>query len=106
MTDIQAIDPGPETSAWVGLTLVEGNLLVKFAYHDMPNDDLTDSLMQSPSRGRLVIEKFEGYGMPVGKEVFETVWWAGRMHEAALRSYDYVDRLSRKAVKLHNCGGR
>lgn len=104
MTDIQAIDPGPVTSAWVGLTLVEGSLQVRFAYPSFDNQELTESLMQSPSRGRLVIERMEGYGMPVGKEVFETVWWSGRLHEAALRSYDAVDRLTRKAVKVHHCG--
>ena len=50
----------------------------------------------------VVIEKIESYGMAVGAEVFDTVWWAGRFAEAASRVP--VVMLPRRAVKLALCG--
>ena len=50
----------------------------------------------------VVIEKVEGFGMAVGAEVFETVFWSGRFAEAAHPLP--VHRIGRKAVKLHLCG--
>ena len=50
----------------------------------------------------IVIEKVESYGMAVGAEVFDTVWWAGRFAEAACRVP--VVMFPRRAVKLALCG--
>ena len=48
-----------------------------------------------------VIEQVASYGMPVGEEVFETVFWSGRFAEAygAAR----VKRMPRLKVKMHLC---
>ena len=50
----------------------------------------------------VVIEKIESYGMAVGAEVFDTVFWAGWFAEAVHRVP--VVLLPRRAVKLALCG--
>lgn len=98
---ILAIDPGPFRSAW----LVLGPRGGVRASGTWANAELIEAI-----RGRrfieevdqLVIERVEGYGMPVGAEVFETVFWSGRFAEAAHPLA--VERLGRKAVKVHLCG--
>jgi hypothetical protein len=52
----------------------------------------------------LVIEQIECMGMAVGREVFETVCWAGRFCEAWEAHGWPVVWLTRRAVKLHLCG--
>jgi len=93
---VLAIDPGPNASAW--LTLVDGRP-AEFAVQ--PNEDLLPLLDVARLVGhQIVIEKVESFGMPVGAEVFEIVYWSGRFAQAAGGS---VDRIGRKAVKLHLC---
>ena len=41
--------------------------------------------------------------MPVGRDVFETVYMIGRMAEAIARWGTPVDRMPRRIVKLHLC---
>jgi hypothetical protein len=48
----------------------------------------------------VVIEKICSYGMAVGEEVFETVYWSGRFAQAAGGN---VGRLPRLKVKLQLC---
>ena len=49
----------------------------------------------------MVYEMVAGYGMPVGAEVFETAFWAGRFSEAWP---GHAERLYRRDVKLYLCG--
>ena len=101
---IIAIDPGPERSAWL---IWCADHPVTFGIHD--NAWLLDTLNVGHVRlgnlpiiwDRVVIERVEGFGMAVGAEVFETCVWTGRFWEAANMP---VDRITRKAVKLHLCG--
>jgi hypothetical protein len=51
-----------------------------------------------------VLEQVEGMGMAVGKEVFETVHWCGRFHQALVSNGAAVERVTRRAVKLQLCG--
>ena len=89
---IIAIDPGPKQSAyviWDGMSvsrkdIVENGLLVYLFYGEYP----------------LVIEQVRSYGMPVGADVFDTVHWSGRFHQAW--SGD-VHLMPRKDVKMHLC---
>lgn len=106
MTRILAIDPGTTRSAWC---VVSGPNLLSFGI--VPNEYLLDKLRARSPEGafwevssatEVVIEKVESFGMAVGAEVFETVYWAGRFAEAA--SPLPVARIGRKAVKLHLCG--
>jgi hypothetical protein len=63
--------------------------------------------------GDLAIEMIASYGMPVGREVFETCVWIGRAAETyddQWRSYDGGEQIReaefvfRRDVKLHLCG--
>lgn len=47
----------------------------------------------------LIIEEIASYGMPVGREVFQTVRWSGRFEEAYGKAR-YIPRLN---VKMHIC---
>ena len=98
---ILAIDPGPERSAW--LVLDSEGIASRYVG---PNGDLLMAIRGDSAWKRyidaVVIEKVEGFGMAVGAEVFETVYWSGRFAEAA--DPLPVHRIGRKAVKLHLCG--
>ena len=48
----------------------------------------------------LVIEDMQSFGMPVGREVFETVRWTGRFDSAWFHTYVYIPR---SEVKLAIC---
>ena len=97
MTRILAIDPGTTQSAWLAFD----ERPVTFGIE--PNDDLLD-LIRAGSRwvaDVVVIEQVESYGMAVGREVFETVRWAGRFEEAAQPTP--VVLMPRRTVKLTIC---
>lgn len=94
---ILVIDPGPTESAWV---LFDGTKLESFAKE--PNETVLERVRQSRDNTvACVIEQIASYGMPVGAEVFETVFWSGRFAEAY--GAERVHRLPRLRVKLHLC---
>jgi hypothetical protein len=99
VSTILAIDPGPERSAWV---LFSDEIHQAGINDNVGVLDLVKSLGRKPFYDALVIEKVESFGMAVGAEVFETVFWSGRFAEAAHPLP--VHRIGRKAVKLHLCG--
>jgi hypothetical protein len=94
---VVAIDPGPRESAYViydGLSVIEKG--------KESNEDIVSSLpMMGALYNRLVIEKIACYGMAVGEEVFETVFWSGRF--AQVFGPQRVDRITRREVKLSLC---
>ena len=94
-----AIDPGPVESAWVVYDPERGDLV---GFAKVVNDKLLRLLRAiSFVIGLVVIEQVVSYGMPVGAEVFETVFWSGRFAEACQPVH--VERLPRLAVKLALC---
>lgn len=95
-----AIDPGYEQSAWV---LWDGDRI--WAHGIVPNSTLLGHFtVDASDYTSVVLEQIESFGMAVGREVFETVFWTGRFFEAALSaSVPHVSRMPRKAVKLHLC---
>jgi hypothetical protein len=104
MTTVLAIDPGSERSAW--LVLKDDRPTVAQGMAD--NADLVRALrlgcLPTGLAGLgdvVVIEQIESYGMAVGREVFDTVWWSGRFAEAARPTA--VVQLPRRAVKLALC---
>ncbi len=94
-TEIFAVDPGSEQSAFVryGSSVIERGTL--------PNADMLARLAQHTGIAQLVIEKIESYGMAVGVEIFDTVFWSGRFAQSWHGAFD---RLPRRAIKLHLCG--
>lgn len=90
-----AIDPGNEQSAWV---IYEGGKV--YGGDIEPNDTVVERIaMEWPSE-KLAVEMVASYGMPVGREVFETCVWIGRFMEAA----GGADLVYRKDVKMALCG--
>lgn len=101
MNTIFAIDPGPTQSAW--LLLKDGQPI---SWRKEKNEAVITRLQaisQSPGEDRcdIAIEKVVSLGMPVGEEVFETVYWSGRFTQAG--GVERVIRLSRMEVKMHLC---
>lgn len=96
MSKILAIDPGPTESAYV----VWSGRLHRFGKLD--NDDLLEHITEGMGADMCVIEQVASYGMPVGAEVFETVFWSGRFAQA-FGGDRAADRLPRLKVKLHLC---
>lgn len=98
---ILAIDPGTEQSGWC---VFDGEVVV--ASGVMPNDEMLDYVQRSHfaiNAHDLAIEMIASYGMPVGREVFETCVWIGRFVQAWHTS-DAVRLVYRRDVKMHLCG--
>lgn len=105
MLRLIAIDPGTEQSAAivydpVALAVVQKGIV--------PNAELRDRLKGAWSWRRtlgyeLAIEGMQSFGMPVGKEVFETAIWIGRFLEAWDGDH-LAHRVYRMEVKMHLCG--
>ena len=93
---IFAIDPGPEKSAWVVLD----ERLKPQDFGIYPNDKLLAHLPLAPASSDFVVEMVASYGMPVGKDVFETCVWIGRFWEAArgMRSRSRIYRIEEKTA--------
>lgn len=93
-----AIDPGSEQSAILWL---DDGRPAGFRIED--NNSALSRIRNEHGWGRshLAIEMIASYGMPVGKEVFDTCVWIGRFIEAWGGPYTLVYR---REVKMYLCG--
>jgi hypothetical protein len=91
---VLGIDPGPTRSAYV---LFDGRSITEHGI--LPNDEIL-IIITSRETDHLVIEKIASFGMPVGEEVFETVFWTGRF---AQRWHGAAARIRRIDIKNHLC---
>lgn len=104
MTRIIAIDPGTTHSAF---TVMHGETII--AHQKATNRDVLQFIKEHAldygrdSFDALCVEMVASYGMPVGKEVFETVLWIGRFIEAAESRGLHHVKIYRQEVKLHLC---
>jgi len=97
---ILAIDPGTTESGYV---LMNSDGLAIIASGVVGNDKMLADIRRSQlTVDWTAMEWVQSYGMPVGKEVFETVFWTGRFIEACLPGR--WDRVTRGDVKRHLCG--
>lgn len=100
---ILAVDPGNERSAYA---LLEAGSLRPIAAAIVPNDELLHIIAGNQFIEKEVtdfaIEMVASYGMAVGAEVFETVFWIGRFYAAA-DQYAARYRIKRMDVKMHLC---
>jgi hypothetical protein len=106
---VLAIDPGYEKSAWLEYDTL-GQCIRRRGID--PNVDILGWIDISFA-DHLAIEMVESFGMAVGKEVFETVFWIGRFVEAFFRGSNKVGKVGkagkpftlvyRKDVKMHIC---
>lgn len=94
---VLAIDPGPVESAWVQYDGREPGEFGK-----SPNEYVLFSLLnRDPLVDHYAIEMVQSFGMSVGREVFDTVYWIGRFAQAAAPfPHTLVYRLD---VKMHLC---
>jgi hypothetical protein len=102
MSLILALDPGPAQTGWV---LYDGERVRTAGV--MPNAELLHELTHgwhiNDESATLAIEMIASYGMPVGREVFETCLWIGRFQQAWYAP-NTVRLVYRKDVKMHLCG--
>lgn len=97
-----AIDPGTRQSAWL---FWDGTKPVNMGIED--NENVLKRL-RNPTVP-VVIEMVASYGMAVGKDVFETVFWIGRFWQTAhdqrlaLKEQPEHARIFRTDVKMHLC---
>ena len=91
---ILAIDPGPTESAYLWL---ENGLPTAFAKVE---NDCVLGICRAARHSRLTIGKVASYGMPVGREIFETVYWTGRFDQAYGGD---AQRIERTEIKMHLC---
>jgi hypothetical protein len=97
--NILCIDPGTTESGIVAISH-GGNVLVTDPV--MSNEEILRDLQNDwyPEFDLMLIEMVACYGMPVGKETFETCVWIGRFIEAFNGRTEYVYR---RDVKLTLC---
>ena len=93
-----AIDPGNEQSAFCWYADDEQK---PYRFGKWPNAQVLDMLERESTSCLLAIEMIASYGMPVGREVFETCVWIGRFVQAWQGDHALVYR---REVKLHLCG--
>lgn len=103
---ILAIDPGCAESAYVligeNLKPVEfGKVGNEILYHKLKYKYFSSTTFNENNTD-LVIEMVASYGMAVGVEVFETVFWIGRFWEVGMPMS--VQRIYRKDEKINLCG--
>jgi hypothetical protein len=105
---ILAIDPGNTES---GYALIDYVTCQPVEVGKIPNEDLLDLLCQWLDGGEgsidnVAIEMVASYGMPVGKDVFETCVWIGRFAQVVDSFGAFgmpCDLVYRADVKLHLC---
>lgn len=98
---IIAIDPGNTQS---GYCVIDRNTLRPLEFGKIDNAELLQKLSSAGAQGWrwAVIEMVASYGMPVGREVFDTVLWIGRYYQV-LNACCPVRLLCRIEEKRHIC---
>jgi hypothetical protein len=94
---ILAIDPGNVQSAYV---------LMGADYRPVDYGKVDNAVLLGMIKPEhdVVLEMVASYGMGVGEEVFETVFWIGRFFERAVQTCNEAPRrLYRKDVKMNLC---
>jgi hypothetical protein len=95
---ILGIDPGNEKSAyvlWDGQRVRDRNIL--------KNESILDLAGVAKSEECAIgIEMISSYGMPVGREVFETCVWIGRF----IQAMGETNMIYRHEIKTHFCNSQ
>ena len=99
-----AIDPGNEQSAWC----LMNDKYELLGFGKQENREVMNVLLSKLSDGSIsssdciAIERVASYGMPVGREVFETCEWIGRFSQEAEKKAN-VNYIYRRDEKLYLC---
>ena len=95
---ILAIDPGTTHSA---IVYFESG---KIREHGFFPNELVSPLVRTYSGSLIACEMIASYGMPVGREMFETCVWIGRFLQNAIDAGCGFELVFRKDIKIHLCG--
>ena len=96
---VLCIDPGTRNS---GVVIFDG-INVLYSNPKYSNTDLVADINGfNGDQVEMAIEGVACYGMPVGKDVFETVEWIGRFRQEW--GFDSTHKIYRKDVKMFLCG--
>jgi len=95
-----AIDPGNEESALIELDDELRPLWSLKTNNAAAREKILRARLRESPASHLVIEMIASYGMPVGREVFETCLWIGRFIECWCGPYTLVYR---REVKSFLC---
>jgi hypothetical protein len=99
MSIILGIDPGHKQTAWLAWSSDKKEPL---DFDIVENEAFLSNIgeFQEYNPYVSIIEGIQSFGMPVGKEVFETVFFIGRLWERL----PYIKHLVyRKDIKMHFC---
>jgi hypothetical protein len=100
---IFAIDPGNTNSAYC---VIDSETLRPIEFEKLPNEELRKIIRERKfeENERAVIEMVACYGMKVGRDVFETCVWIGRLQETLIRKcLNPPQFIYREEEKLHIC---
>lgn len=105
---VLAIDPGPDQSAFIVCSQALNGDWQLGERAKVRNEDLLARIEAEHEKpawriAAVVIEQVASFGMPVGAEVFETVFWSGRFAQAWNKQFF---RVKRHQVKSHICGNQ
>ena len=93
--ELLCIDPGPKES---GMVVYDGKNVIE-VWPSIENDRAL-KLLNGDYTDHLSIEMVSSFGMPVGRDVFETVLWIGRF----IQAYPWEHtKVYRKDVKMALC---
>lgn len=99
---IMAIDPGNVFSAYC--IIDDDYRPVAFGkYFNKSVLEAIQRFLEERKGNRIIIEMVASYGMPVGKEVFETCIWIGRYIQMCDTYPAYTTRITRQQVKANLC---
>ena len=97
---ICAIDPGSTESAYC----LMGSDAKPHLFAKVANNDINLLIRNyAPNLTAVVIERVASYGMPVGREVFDTCEWIGRFTQTAADQKIPVNYVLRQEEKLAIC---
>ena len=94
-----AIDPGTSLSAYLVMETDDYSIIDK---GKVANAELI-AMVRTGYFDILAIEGFQSFGMPVGKEVFETAYYIGRLMQIAEDLGSKTRMVYRSDVKMHHC---
>ena len=99
---IIGIDPGNTDTALTIWDITNKKITYKLLSN---NEEILAALNSFDKKEHiLAIEMIASYGMPVGKEVFETCFWIGRFYQHFIEANGKAELVYRKDVKLGLCG--
>ena len=96
---ILAIDPGNIESAYC---VIDADTYKPVEFSKIENERIALG-MRFADYDLLVIEMIASYGMPVGKEVFDTCVWIGQFKEIATMKNKKIEYIYRKDEKMNLC---